>query len=315
MIRVVILLAAISPPLFILSYGIAKARSSWNSEAVWNAFFVGAVSAIAAMACEYALDYVLPLDRLNPFVGSATKAAFIAAIPEESIKFFVLLSLAEKHVDVRRLQDTIVLALAVSLGFATLENFFYLISAGDWKITAATRAISSVPGHGIDGLAMGALLIAARLKGNGPSRHFIYVLIVPIILHAAYDFPLFAIEKNLDKIWFGAAWIAVIALSSLLVIALCNRIIPKAVERDRALGRDGTSVETTDRLIVGGVAAIIAGPGIAVLGFYAKGLDVALVSTILSVFPIALGIDSIFTGFKRRKARLGAGRSNFDYAH
>jgi hypothetical protein len=135
------------------------------------------------------------------------------------------------------------------------------------------------------------------------------------MLHAAYDFPLFAIENNLDKIWFGAGWIAVIALSSLLAIALCNRIIPRAVEADRTLGRDGTSIETTDRLIVGAVAAIIAGPLIAALAFYAKGLDVTLVSTVLSVFPIALGIDSIFTGFKRRKSRLGAGRSNLDYAH
>src|SRR3977135_2450229 len=102
-------------------------------------------------------------------------------MPDTAGKFFTLGSLAEKHVDVRRLQDIIVLALAVSLGFATLENFFYLISAGDWKITAAIRAITSVPGHGIDGLAMGALLVTARLKGCKSPWRVKYALIVPIV--------------------------------------------------------------------------------------------------------------------------------------
>jgi protease PrsW len=315
MIRFVILLAATSPPLLILSYGIAKARGGWNSEATWNAFFVGAVSAFAAIACEFAIKYALPLDQMNPVAGSAAKAIFVAAIPEEAVKFFVLVSLAEKHVDVRRLQDILVLALAVSLGFATLENFFFVISVEDWRTTAAVRAITAVPGHGIDGLAMGALLIAARLSGNENAWRFKYALIVPILLHAAYDFPLFAIEKNVGKLWFGAGWIVVLALSSLSVIALCNRVIPKAIEADRASGRDETSIETTDRLIGGGMAAVIAGPLLAGLAFYAKGFDVALAATVMSVFPIVLGIDSILTGFKRRKARLRASRQSFDYAH
>ena len=59
MVRLLILLAAITPPLIILSYGIAKARGTWRSEATWNAFLVGAVSAIAAIGCELALDYLL----------------------------------------------------------------------------------------------------------------------------------------------------------------------------------------------------------------------------------------------------------------
>ena len=159
MIRFVILLAAILPPLLILGYGIAKARARWNSEAILNAYFLGAVGAIAAMACEFALDYALPLGWMTPIDGAASKATFIAALPEEAIKFFVLVYLAETHVDVRRVQDILVLALAISLGFATLENFIYVVAAGDWKTIAALRAITSVPGHGLDGLAMGALAL------------------------------------------------------------------------------------------------------------------------------------------------------------
>jgi hypothetical protein len=162
---------------------------------------------------------------------------------------------------------------------------------------------------------MGVLLIAARLSGKQNPWHFKYALIVPIILHAAYDFPLFAIEKSVAKLWFGAAWIAVIALSSFFVLTLCNRIIPRAVEADRASGRDVGSVETTDRLIIGGIAALVGGPLLTVSTFYAKGFDFASAATVLSIFPIALGIDSILTGFRRRKARLEASRQKLDYAH
>ena len=312
--RFVILLAAVVPPLLILGYGIAKARASWNSEAMLSAYFLGAVSAIAAMMCEFALTYALPLGWMTPVDAAASKAVFIAGLPEEAAKFFVLVCLAEKHVDVRRLQDILVLAVAVSLGFATLENIAYVVAAGDWKAIAALRAITSVPGHGLDGLAMGALLIAARMDTRRSPELFGYALLVPAFLHAAYDFPLFAIEKGIAKIWFGVGWLSVIAASSIFVIRLCNRILPEAVEADRAAGRDHLSKETTDRLITGGIIAVIAGPLLAAVALVTRGFDVALAATVLSILPIALGIDSILTGARRRRARLAASPAQLDYA-
>ena len=182
-------------------------------------------------------------------------------------------------------------------------------------MTAALRAITAVPGHGIDGLAMGALLVAARLNGKKSFWDIKYALMVPVLLHAAYDLPLFAMQKNVDKIWCGAAWLVIIAASSILVITLCNRIIPRAVAADRAAGRDGTSVETTDWLIVGGVIATIGGPLLAASVFYVRGFELAAsVATVLSIFPVALGIDSILTGFRRRKIRLAANPTKLDYA-
>ncbi|MFY9956206.1 hypothetical protein [Bradyrhizobium sp.] len=70
MTRFLIVLAAIVPSLLMLGYGIAKARGTWNSEATLNAYVLGAVSAIAAVACEFPLDYVIPQDLLTPLDGS-----------------------------------------------------------------------------------------------------------------------------------------------------------------------------------------------------------------------------------------------------
>lgn len=311
--KFVVLLAAITPPLILLAYGIGKARAGWRSEAIWNAFLVGAVSAFAAIAVELALGYLLPLERAGPVAEAGLTAVLVAAIPEEAVKFFVLVWIAERHVDVRRLQDLLALALAVSLGLATLENFFYLISTGGWQMIAALRAITAVPGHGIDGLAMGALLIRARLSGRAEDLRL--ALIVPILLHAAYDFPLFALRKDIGTLWFGMAWMAVIAASAVFVITLCNRILAKAAAADRDAGRDDHSIESTYWPIAGGAVVLIAGPLLAAWAFHTKGVEVASVAIALSIFPLAFGIDSIRTGLKRRRGQLAAVRRNLDYAH
>jgi protease PrsW len=232
-IRIVILATAIVPPLLILAYWIRKASVDWRSEAIWSAFFLGAVGMFGALGVELAINQLGFLGGSFPVVGSAAKAVFVAAIPEESIKFFVLVVLAEKHVDVRRFQDVIVLGLAVSLGFAMLENFFYVISGADWRMTAALRAFTSVPGHGLDGLAMGALLVSARLdgiKGHGIKEIWATrsALLVPVLLHAAYDFPLFVMKQGIAKLWFGTAWLMVVAISSILVIRLFNRVLAQS---------------------------------------------------------------------------------------
>jgi RsiW-degrading membrane proteinase PrsW (M82 family) len=298
MIRVVILLSAISPAFFILGYGIAKARGSWKSEAMWNACFIGAMGAMAAVGLELAVGYLLPPAR--PLLDAAMRAA-LAAIAEESIKFFLLVCIAEKNVDARRAQDILVLALAISLGFATLENCLYVTSIGNWRETAALRAVTAVPGHGLDGLAMGTLLMAARLHAESLWRS-VCALLLPMALHAAYDFPLLAIAKGADKTVMGIIWVVVLLLSSLFVILFINRMLPKAEAADRASGRDNASVETTTWLIAGGSAGVIAGPLIAAAGFYVEGLKIAAAASMLGIFPVALGIDAIVTGIRRRRA-------------
>jgi protease PrsW len=261
-IRIVILAAAIAPPLVILAYGATKITGNWRSEAIWSAFFLGAIGMFGAFGIELAIKHLGFSAGSYPVVASATTAVFGAAIPEETVKFFILVVLAEEHVDVRRLQDVIVLGLAVSLGFATLENFLYVISNDDWKTIAALRAITAVPGHGLDGLAMGALLVSARLngiKGSGIREIWSakYALIVPVLLHAAYDFPLLAIEQKVARPWFGAAWVVVLVLSSVFVIRLFNQVLAKARFADLTSPHNAASSEAIKSLMSSGAIGLI----------------------------------------------------------
>ena len=298
--RVAIFLAAVAPGLLVLAYGVAKTRSRWSNEALHTAFLVGAVGALGAGALEFGLEKLISLDAAAPLVRAGVTAVLFAAIPEEAIKFLILLGAAERHVDARRLQDIVVLALGVSLGFATLENLLYVVFASDWQSIAIGRSILAVPGHGIFGLSMGALLTSARLRTHRQRPVIVAALAVPMVLHAAYDFPLFALQGGYQP-WIVAIWLAVLLLSAVLAIYLCNRVLPRAAEADRISGRDTTPPATARHLIVGGCVLLIAAPLLGVLLFRLVGVQLVSAGALISIFPAALGIDLIWTGFRRRK--------------
>jgi RsiW-degrading membrane proteinase PrsW (M82 family) len=264
-IRCVILIAAVAPSLLILTYWLRKTGVSWTSEALWSAFFLGALGVFGALGIELAIDQLDFPGGSLPVISAASRATFVAAIPEEAVKFFLLVVLVEKHVDVRRFQDVMVLGLTVSLGFATAENFFYVTSLGDWKTVAGLRALTAVPAHGLNGLAMGALLISARLdgvKGNSPRELWLVrsALIVPMLLHAAYDFPLFAMGKHLSKVWFGTVWLLAIVLSWIFVVRLFNRVLARAAFADMTSPHSAASKANIRLLMQSGSMGLMTRP-------------------------------------------------------
>jgi protease PrsW len=299
--RLAVFSAAIIPALMLLGYGVAKTGSGWGSEGLWNAFFLGMIGAVAAVPIELGLQY-LPFGLLPPLLKAAAEATLVAAIPEETIKFVILVGIAERQVDVRRLQDILVVALAVSLGFAALENLFYVMVPADWQWVAAIRALTAVPGHGIFGLVMGALVMAARLR---PHRRVLIIsaLVLPILLHAAYDFPLFALKDNVTA-WLVMIWMLVLLLSVAVAILLCNVWLPKAAAADRASGRDRQPDSTPVAPIVYGCVMLVISPSLGFLSAYFKDTEVAWVGAVLSIVPVALSIDLIWTGVRRSRATI-----------
>ena len=93
--------------------------------------------------------------------------------------------------------DAIVFAVAVSLGFAGIENVLYLLT--NYKImfgVAIGRAILSVPGHAIFGVFMGSYLEKAKkckISGDasGNFTNSVISWVVPSIMHAIFDFLIF----------------------------------------------------------------------------------------------------------------------------
>ncbi len=118
---------------------------------------------------------------------------FGVALVEEGSKRMLLFARArtDRHID--EPFDWLVYAVAVALGFATIENLLYVFQHGAG--VGILRAFTAVPAHALDGTMMGwRLARAARLTGNAARRERRLSLWEPAAWHAAYDLPLFALE-------------------------------------------------------------------------------------------------------------------------
>ncbi|TVP82836.1 MAG: protease PrsW [Alkalicoccus sp.] len=107
------------------------------------------------------------------------------ALLEEFLKWFVVLLTVFFHVHFNQRYDGIVYACAVGLGFAAMENVFYLLADG--LDTAFLRAVFPTTSHALFGVVMGYYLGAAKFS----SRKKLFLaaaLVVPVLLHSAYNF-------------------------------------------------------------------------------------------------------------------------------
>ncbi len=139
--------------------------------------------AAEAMLGKFLVEGSLPYVFLENFYG--------IALVEEAGKYLVLKSQTWKSEHFNYMFDGVVYAVLVALGFATLENIFYVADGG--VSTGIARALLSVPGHAIDGVCMGyfyGLAKRADLKGNANARgtNLVLALVAPTLLHGTYDF-------------------------------------------------------------------------------------------------------------------------------
>ena len=115
------------------------------------------------------------------------------ALMEELGKYLVLKLCTWKNRNFDYRFDALVYAISSALGFAVLENCFYVWEGGIQ--VALIRAFLSVPGHAMVGLFMGisyALAKVAERHGRMAAKraHLMKAVLVPTILHGTYDFSL-----------------------------------------------------------------------------------------------------------------------------
>ncbi len=126
-----------------------------------------------------------PYKMLNAFL-----MAFVLVAPtEEILKFLVVKMCVYKKIEFDEVMDGIVYCVSSSLGFATIENIFYVFEYGVG--TGVLRAFLSVPGHAFFGALMGYYIGMAKLDKLKEKRYIFLGVFYAILTHGFFDFLLF----------------------------------------------------------------------------------------------------------------------------
>jgi RsiW-degrading membrane proteinase PrsW (M82 family) len=133
-------------------------------------------------------NYILALGKAFEPIPKAAWDGFIAAgATEEAFKYFMVFILIWRNRNFNEKFDGIVYAVSVSLGFATVENLFYVFSENSMQV-GLLRAFTAVPGHAIFGVVMGFYLGLARFSEREKGKWLLRAFLVPWLLHGIYDF-------------------------------------------------------------------------------------------------------------------------------
>ncbi|WNS74054.1 glutamic-type intramembrane protease PrsW [Bacillus sp. DTU_2020_1000418_1_SI_GHA_SEK_038] len=183
-----ILSAGIAPGLALLSYFYLK--DQYDSEpvfTVFKTFIFGAILVFPIAFIQYVLEteYNINSSFINAFLSSG--------MLEEFFKWFILFYAIYQHVDFDEPYDGIVYGASVSLGFASLENIFYLISYG--LEHAIGRALLPVSSHALFGVIMGYYIGKGKFSATSKAKWLILSFLFPMFLHGTYDFILITQEN------------------------------------------------------------------------------------------------------------------------
>ncbi len=182
--------AAVAPGIAILSY--FYLRDSLEPEPismVIRSFIFGMLLVVPIMVLQYIMQ-----NEWNWRDGIVAEV-FQSAVVEEFFKWMVIYFTVYKHLEFDEPYDGIVYAVAVSLGFATLENLFYLIING--TNIAIWRAFLPVSSHALFAVWMGYYLGRAKFSKDAKhERLFLWMSIaLPIGLHALYNVIFLAVQN------------------------------------------------------------------------------------------------------------------------
>lgn len=201
--RALIIIAALLPACLLIYY--INRKDSLQPEPKWQ-LIKGFLYGMGANLIEITPFFLLDFGNISgeapeTFFKAIGDAFLEAAIPEELVKLLMLWLLVRKNKYFDEHMDGIVYAVCIGMGFAGMENIWYLfVNIDDWASVAIARALISVPGHFFFAVAMGYFYSLA-VFGPAESRKFnIFLMIaVPILIHGIFDSLLFLDSLNPDS--------------------------------------------------------------------------------------------------------------------
>jgi protease PrsW len=207
-----IISAGIAPCIALLTYFYLKDRfDSEPFSLVFKAFIYGFLLVFPIMFIQYAFaeENIGQIPIIQTFI--------LSGLLEEFFKWFIFLFIVYKNAHFDFPYDGIVYGVAISLGFASLENLLYLFAYGIEH--AFSRAIFPVSSHAIFGVIMGYYFGKSKFALSNNKRWLFIALLYPTLLHGIYDFILLTIRSN---------WLNIMVPFMLFLWILALRKVKKA---------------------------------------------------------------------------------------
>ena len=228
---IILLAAAVLPAVYLLSQVYKMdtiEKEPWSL--LRKLLLFGALSGIPAALVESLLTGVLMNVLTQGTLLFNLAAGFIvAALVEESFKFFFLYRFTFNTPDFNFRFDGVVYAVFVSMGFAILENILYVFQGG--LGVAITRALLALPLHAACGVYMGIAYGQQKVNSLYKPASFGSVaracLITPVLIHGFYDFCAFM------QTW---VFTIVFIVFVVLVFIITLRQLKKASREDGPVG-------------------------------------------------------------------------------
>src|ERR1700712_2752610 len=300
--------AAIAPALLMLWLVIAADERPGPPLQVWIAFLLGAAS-ISLLGVARAPFVSLLAVTESPRLALALRALFGIAAPEEMVKVLVIFAVSWRRRRFADPMETVVYGAAAGLGFAAYENLAYLVQHPDmWRSLAVLRRVLPVPFHGALGVIAGAYLAIAR-SGTALGAHRrhrdwaristrILILLVPLVLHSGFDFPLLTLQQDPD---IDGSTRLMLECTSMLIgfgtIAFAVRLV-RRVGRHPAPRTEVSRERLSNLRRVGALLVLGGGAGFAGLAFVLSSVHHWLVNpehnVTLALVPV--GFISIMIG-------------------
>lgn len=230
--RLVAACAAVAPASALLAY--FSMHQAWRHlrELIWISFGFG--FSVAIPIAGIAALYSPVVAHIEGVRLHALAVAFLeASIPEELGKLLVVTTIVLRHEDLRRPVDAIMLTVLVGLGFATIENLYYVFGSENWTETAMLRALTAVPMHATVGIVMGYFAARWLLARRAAPAFLAAMFVFPVLLHGFYDYPVFAIQQLIAEKYklgqppyfeFQSIFVASIVISALAAMAVFRSV-------------------------------------------------------------------------------------------
>ena len=183
-----LLLVTILPSILIVGFIVSADKFKEPTSAIIKVFSYGILITIPAFFINTYLGNFFSTFGINENIISS----FLTAAPvEEGLKFIILFFVVYNMKEFNEPIDGMVYGVTVSLGFATLENIYYVYVLKDYFETtsmtlAVVRSFSAIPAHALFGAFMGYYFMKYAFISK--KNNLFLCFFIPFLLHGFYNY-------------------------------------------------------------------------------------------------------------------------------